>query len=59
MMNLSAPFLVDFFGDQMMEAMKYVDYLFGNEVEAAAFAKKQGWGEISTGESRPPRIPPS
>ena len=59
MMNLSAPFLVDFFGDQMMAAMPYVDVLFGNEVEAASFAKKQGWGEISTGECalRAARLP--
>ena len=59
MMNLSAPFLVDFFSEQMNAAMPYVDVLFGNEIEAASFAKKQGWGEISTGECalRAARLP--
>jgi hypothetical protein len=31
MMNLSAPFLSQFFKRPMMEAMPYVDILFGNE----------------------------
>lgn len=59
MMNLSAPFLVDFFASQMDTMMPYVDILFGNEVEAAAFAKKKGWGEISTSECarRAARLP--
>ena len=26
-----------------MEAMPCVDYLFGNETEAAAFAESEGW----------------
>lgn len=43
-MNLSAPFLVQFFGDQMSAALPYCDYVFGNESEAAAFGEKQGWG---------------
>jgi len=30
-MNLSAPFLSQFFKKPMMEAMPYVDILFGNE----------------------------
>jgi adenosine kinase len=29
--NLSAPFICEFFGDRLMKAMPYVDYLFGNE----------------------------
>jgi hypothetical protein len=29
--NLSAPFICEFFGDKLMAAMPYVDYLFGNE----------------------------
>lgn len=29
--NLSAPFICEFFGDRLMNAMPYVDYLFGNE----------------------------
>ncbi|CAJ1958644.1 unnamed protein product [Cylindrotheca closterium] len=44
-MNLSAPFLIDFFGDQMAQAMPYVDFLFGNESEAAAYGKKHEMGE--------------
>jgi adenosine kinase len=31
MMNLSAPFLSQFFKEPMMQAMPYVDILFGNE----------------------------
>jgi adenosine kinase len=44
-LNLSAPFLVDFFADQMATAIEYADYLFGNESEAAAYAKKHGLSE--------------
>jgi len=42
-MNLSAPFICEFFKDPMMTVMPYVDILFGNESEAAAFAKVQKW----------------
>ena len=31
MMNLSAPFLVQFFKEPMMAALPYVDIIFGNE----------------------------
>ena len=31
MMNLSAPFLSQYFKDQQMKAFPYVDILFGNE----------------------------
>ncbi|CAN0226198.1 unnamed protein product [Discosporangium mesarthrocarpum] len=44
-MNLSAPFLVQFFGDQMATALPYCDYVFGNESEAEAFGEKHGWGK--------------
>ena len=44
-LNLSAPFIVDFFGDQMATAMEYADFLFGNESEAAAYGKKHGMGD--------------
>jgi adenosine kinase len=44
-LNLSAPFIVDFFGDQMAAAMPYADFLFGNESEAAAYGKKHNMGE--------------
>lgn len=43
MMNLSAPFLLDFFWDNKFEKLlPYVDVLFGNESEAAALAKRLG-----------------
>jgi len=45
MMNLSAPFLCQFFADPMMKAMPYVDILFANETECEAFAKQQNFGE--------------
>lgn len=44
-LNLSAPFIVDFFGDQVATAMEYADFLFGNESEAAAYGKKHGMGD--------------
>merc|ERR1719382_2287173 len=30
-----------------METMPYVDFLFGNESEAATFAETEGWGDMS------------
>lgn len=44
-LNLSAPFIVDFFADQLATAMLYADFLFGNESEAAAYATKHGLGD--------------
>lgn len=44
-LNLSAPFIIDFFEDQVATALPYADYLFCNESEAAAYAKKHGLGE--------------
>jgi adenosine kinase len=44
-LNLSAPFIIDFFGDQLATAMEYADFLFGNESEAAAYATKHGLGD--------------
>eukprot|EP00794_Sanderia_malayensis_P016310 gene16310-17954_t len=43
MMNLSAPFLCQFFKEPMMQAMPYIDVLFGNETEALTFAKEQNF----------------
>uniref|UniRef100_A0A672JIP8 Adenosine kinase n=1 Tax=Salarias fasciatus TaxID=181472 RepID=A0A672JIP8_SALFA len=40
-MNLSAPFICQFFKDNLMQVLPYVDVLFGNEMESAAFAKEQ------------------
>lgn len=44
-LNLSAPFIVDFFGEPLAQALEYADFLFGNESEAAAYGKKNGLGE--------------
>lgn len=38
-MNLSAPFLIQFFKDQMMSVLPYTDIVFGNETEAATYAE--------------------
>lgn len=43
-LNLSAPFIIDFFGDQLATALQYTDFLFGNESEAETFAKKHDMG---------------
>lgn len=43
MMNLSAPFLSQFFKEPLMDAMPYVDIIFGNETEAAVFATEQNF----------------
>lgn len=43
--NLSAPFIVDFFGDQLATALEFADFVFGNESEAATYGKKHGIGE--------------
>jgi len=44
-LNLSAPFIIDFFGDQLATAMPYTDFVFANESEAATYAKKHDLGE--------------
>lgn len=38
-MNLSAPFLCEFFKEPMDQTSLYWDYIFGNESEALAYAK--------------------
>ena len=43
-MNLSAPFLIQFFGDQMASIIPYTDFVFGNESEAAAYGEAKGYG---------------
>lgn len=42
--NLSAPFLIQFFGDQMAAVVPYADFVFGNESEAAAYGEAKGYG---------------
>ncbi|XP_068111481.1 adenosine kinase isoform X2 [Hyperolius riggenbachi] len=41
--NLSAPFISQFYKEPLMKVMPYVDILFGNETEAATFAREQGF----------------
>ncbi|XP_057979114.1 adenosine kinase 2-like [Malania oleifera] len=43
MMNLSAPFICEFFKDVQVNALPYMDYVFGNETEARTFSKVHGW----------------
>lgn len=43
--NLSAPFIMQVppFKAVLTQALPYVDFLFGNEHEAATFAESEGW----------------
>lgn len=41
--NLSAPFITQFFTEPLMTAIARSDYVFGNESEALAFGEKQGY----------------
>ncbi|CCW61702.1 unnamed protein product [Phytomonas sp. EM1] len=43
MLNLSAPFIVQCFTDQLKKVLPYVDILFSNEDEARSLAKVNGW----------------
>jgi adenosine kinase len=49
-MNLSAAFLTTVFKAPMMDAMSYVDILFGNEDEATAFANEHKFETTSISE---------
>jgi len=42
-MNLSAPFISQFYKEPLMQTMPYVDLLFGNETEAETFASEQNF----------------
>jgi len=44
-MNLSAPFIMQVppFQKALLEALPYMDFLFGNESEAVTFAEIKGW----------------
>ncbi|KAL8129857.1 hypothetical protein V2J09_019012 [Rumex salicifolius] len=44
-MNLSAPFICEFFKDPQEKALPYMDYVLGNETEARTFSKVHGWEE--------------
>ncbi|ORC90981.1 adenosine kinase [Trypanosoma theileri] len=43
MINLSAPFIIEFFGNQLDEVLPYVDVIFGNELEAHTLSRVKGW----------------
>ena len=42
-MNLSAPYISQFYSKQLLTMMPYTDILFGNESEAQAFADVVNW----------------
>jgi len=46
-MGLAAPFVCQFFSEPLMQAMPYIDFLFGNESEATAFGQKQAYTDTS------------
>lgn len=50
MLNLSAPFICQFFKDPMMKLFPYVDLLFGNESEAEAFSVTHNLGTTDVAE---------
>ncbi|GAA5834266.1 hypothetical protein JCM11251_000587 [Rhodosporidiobolus azoricus] len=58
-MNLSAPFIPQFFKSQVDEMLPYVDVLIGNESEAEAYAESHEWGtkDISTIASKLASLP--
>ena len=41
-LNLSAPFVIQFYGDQTRAAIKHADFVFCNEDEGSAFATANG-----------------
>lgn len=46
-MNLSAPFICEFFKDPLLAALPYVDIMFGNESEAETFGKAMGYEDTT------------
>jgi adenosine kinase len=49
-LNLSAPFVIQFFKEKLDAVLPYTDYLFGNEEEAKIFAAAQGWETVDVPE---------
>merc|ERR1712215_529217 len=49
-LNLSAPFLCQFFKDQMASVLPFTDIVFGNETEAATYAEVNNLGTTDVGE---------
>jgi adenosine kinase len=48
-MNLSAPFLALFFGEQLNKCLENCDFVFGNESEAETWGKKNDLKDLSMG----------
>ncbi|KAK4345593.1 hypothetical protein RND71_035769 [Anisodus tanguticus] len=42
-MNLSAPFICEFFKDQQEKVLPYMDFVFGYETDARTFSRVHGW----------------
>lgn len=42
-LNLSAPFIPQFFGDQLASVIPYADFVFCNETEAQTYGESMGW----------------
>jgi adenosine kinase len=43
-LNLAAPFIIQFFADQLAAAMPFTDFIFANESEAATYGETHNWG---------------
>lgn len=43
-MNLSAPFVCEYFGERLSACLPFCDFVFGNESEAQAYGKTKGYG---------------
>lgn len=50
MMNLSAPFILQFFQDRFDKVLPYIDTIFSNEDEAKTLAKVKGWNTVDVAE---------
>jgi len=46
LLNLSAPFISQFFKKPLLDVLPYSDVIFGNETEALAFAKEMDFGTL-------------
>lgn len=44
MLSISAPFIAQFFKDQLDSVLLYTDYTFCNETEAIAYSEGHQWG---------------
>merc|ERR1711874_769006 len=51
-LNLSAPFLMQFFKEPLEKVLPFTDIVFGNETEAATYAEEYKLGTTDIGEIR-------